>query len=148
MWPMPATVSMPPANGGVFCYDLDDRTLTPMSKGDGLSDVGIATLAYDDATQALVVAYNNSNIDIISEGRTYNLSDIKRSEISGDKNIYHIRFAWRQRLSGHRLRCGGGRPLAAWKSRRPGTSAPAAPIRLSTTSPSCPTASSPPPARA
>lgn len=80
------------ANGGVFCLQPGSRTLTPMSKGDGLSDVGIATLAYDDATQALVVAYNNSNIDIISEGFTYNLSDIKRSEISGDKNIYHIRF--------------------------------------------------------
>ena len=81
------------AKGGVFCYDIANGTLTPMSKGDGLSDVGIAALAYDDATQSLVVAYNNSNVDIVSEGFTYNLSDIKRSEISGDKNIYHIRFA-------------------------------------------------------
>ncbi len=81
------------SKGGVFCYDIANGTLTPMSKGDGLSDVGIAALAYDDATQSLVVAYNNSNVDIVSEGFTYNLSDIKRSEISGDKNIYHIRFA-------------------------------------------------------
>lgn len=81
------------ANGGVFCYDIANRTLMPMSKGDGLNDVGIATLAFDAATQCLVVAYNNSNVDIIHEGFTYNLSDIKRSEISGDKNIYHIRFS-------------------------------------------------------
>ena len=80
------------AIGGVFCYDIGNSTLTPMSKGDGLNDVGIATMAYDDATQSLVVAYNNSNIDIINEGVTYNLSDIKRSEISGDKKIYHVRF--------------------------------------------------------
>ena len=81
------------ANGGVFCYDLDDNTLTTMSKGDGLSDVGIATLGYDPSTRCLVVAYNNSNLDIISDNRTYNISDIKRSEIAGNKNIYHIRFA-------------------------------------------------------
>lgn len=81
------------ANGGVFCCNIGDRTLTAMSKGDGLSDVGIAALAYDDVTQSLVVAYSNSNVDIINEGLTYNLSDIKRSDISGDKRIYHIRFA-------------------------------------------------------
>ncbi len=80
-------------NGGVFCYDLEDYTLTAMSKGDGLNDVGVATLAYDAATRCLVVAYNNSNIDIVCDNHTYNLSDIKRSEISGDKNVYHIRFA-------------------------------------------------------
>ncbi len=80
------------ARGGVFCYDMGNRSLTTMSKGDGLNDVGIATLAYDFATQSLVVAYNNSNIDIVNEGFAYNLSDIKRSEISGDKSIYHIRF--------------------------------------------------------
>ena len=80
-------------NGGVFCYDIEDYTLTPMSKGDGLNDVGVATMAYDPATRCLVVGYNNSNVDIVCDNHTYNLSDIKRSEISGDKNIYHVRFA-------------------------------------------------------
>lgn len=81
------------AKGGVFCYDLDDYTLTPMSKGAGLSDVGIATMAYDVATRCLVVAYNNANVDIVCDNHTYNISDIKRSEIPGDKNIHHVRFA-------------------------------------------------------
>lgn len=81
------------AKGGIFCYDLDDYTLTTMSKGDGLSDVGIATMDYDETTRCLVVAYNNSNVDILYDNHTYNLSDIKRSEIAGDKNIYHVRFA-------------------------------------------------------
>lgn len=79
--------------GGVFCYDLDDYTLTPMSKGAGLNDVGVATLNYDALTQCLVVAYNNSNVDIIYDGHTYNLSDIKRSEIAGSKDINHVRFS-------------------------------------------------------
>lgn len=81
------------ARGGVFCYDLDDNTLTTLSKGKGLNDVGIATLNYDPATKCLVVAYNNSNVDLVIDGHAYNLSDIKRSDIPGDKSIHHVRFA-------------------------------------------------------
>ena len=84
------------ARGGLFCYDLEDNTLTQMCKGDGLNDVGIATIAYEPLTKCLVVAYNNSNIDLIVDGHTYNISDIKRSEIPGDKSIYHVRFANRK----------------------------------------------------
>ena len=84
------------ARGGVFCYDLDDNTLTRMCKGNGLNDVGVAAMDYDPVTHCLVVAYNNSNVDLVIDGHTYNLSDIKRSEISGDKSIYHVRFANRR----------------------------------------------------
>lgn len=80
------------ARGGVFCYDTVDQMLTRMSKGAGLSDVGVAAMAYSGADGCLAVAYTNSNIDLVVDGRTYNLSDIKRSEIPGDKSIYHIRF--------------------------------------------------------
>ena len=84
------------ARDGVFCYDFDDNTLTRLCKGNGLSDVGIAALDYDPVTKCLVVAYNNSNVDLVIDGHTFNLSDIKRSEISGDKSIYHVRFANRR----------------------------------------------------
>ena len=81
------------ARGGVFCFDTVDRTLTRMTKGAGLNDVGIATMAYSAADRCLAVAYTNSNLDLVIDGHTYNLSDIKRSEIPGDKSIFHIRFA-------------------------------------------------------
>lgn len=84
------------ARGGIFCYDLEYNTLTRMCKWNGLNDVGIATMDYDPATKCLAVAYTNSNVDLVIDGRAYNLSDIKRSEIPGDKSIYHIRFANRQ----------------------------------------------------
>lgn len=76
--------------GGLFRFDPDDGTLVTLSRSTGLSDVGIATMAYGEG--CLVVAYNNSNIDIIDGGRVYNLSDIKRSSIAGDRDIYNIRF--------------------------------------------------------
>lgn len=81
------------ALGGILCYDLEEHAVTRMSKGTGLNDVGIATMAYDASTRCLVVAYNNSNIDLVIDDHTYNLSDIKRADLSGDKSIRHIRFA-------------------------------------------------------
>lgn len=78
------------ARGGLFLFDPEYMTLKPLSRSTGLSDVGIATIAYGDGS--LVVGYTNSNIDIIQSGHIHNLSDIKRSSISGDRNIYSIRF--------------------------------------------------------
>ena len=80
------------ARTGLICYDREYNTLTSLSKSTGLNDAGIATIAYDAQTRCLVVAYNNSNIDILKDDKVYNLSDIKRSEIPGDRSIYHIRF--------------------------------------------------------
>ena len=76
--------------GGLFLYGPDDNTLKTISRATGLSDVGIATMAYGDGS--LVIGYTNSNIDILKKGRIYNISDIKRSSISGDRDIYSIRF--------------------------------------------------------
>lgn len=80
------------SSGGIYHYRPSDNKATAMGKATGLSDVGVATIAYDHATQSLVVAYNNANIDILCNGRTYNLSDIKRSDVAGSKSINHIRF--------------------------------------------------------
>lgn len=80
------------AKGGLFYYDLEDNTLNTLSKSTGLHDVGIADMAYDPQSGYLVVGYENANVDLIYKDRVYNISDIKRSDILGDKNIYHIRF--------------------------------------------------------
>ena len=77
---------------GLFYYDNDDFTVHPMSKGNGLSDVGVATIAYDAASRSLVVAYNNGNIDIIQNDITYNVSGIKQWVYTGDKSINAISF--------------------------------------------------------
>lgn len=78
--------------GGVFYYDLEDLTVVRLNKTTGLSDAGVATIAHDPQTGCLAVAYSNSNLDLIVKDEVYNLSDIKRSEISGDKSIYRIRY--------------------------------------------------------
>lgn len=77
---------------GLFCYDTQHETIEKITKTNLLSDVGIATMAYDEVTKCLVVAYNNANIDLVWDEKVYNLSDILRSSVPGDKSIYNISF--------------------------------------------------------
>ena len=80
------------SKGGLFYLDLDDNILNTLGKSNGLSDVRISAMGYDAASRTLVLAYDNSNIDILCNDRVYNLSDIKRSELPGDKSVFHVRL--------------------------------------------------------
>jgi len=73
--------------GGLFYVDKEDNSLNKFS---GLSDFGIKTMAYSAVQDVLIVAYTNSNIDIIRKGEVLNLSDIKRKIITSDKTIHNI----------------------------------------------------------
>lgn len=76
----------------LFYYDVEDFTVNRLNKTNGLSDVGVSTFAYDPQSKYVVVAYNNANIDIIKDDKVYNISDIKRSNISSNKRINSISF--------------------------------------------------------
>lgn len=80
------------SESALFYYDLDEQSTTRLNKTNLLSDVGISTFAFDPLSKCVVVAYKNSNIDIISDDRTFNVNDIKRSSIGGDKRINNISF--------------------------------------------------------
>ena len=88
----------------MFCYDKQDYSITPITKVQGLSDIGISTFAYDDSTGCLVVAYANSGVDFRKGNQVVHMADIRRSNISGDKQIYNIRFHNRHAY----LACGFG----------------------------------------
>lgn len=60
------------------------------SKVTGLNDIGISAIGWDDVNGQLVLAYNNSNLDLVKGSIVKNISDIKRSTISGDKSILNI----------------------------------------------------------
>ncbi len=76
----------------LFSYDPATGDIARLSRTNGLSETGISTIKYDPATQTLVVAYTNSNLDLIHGTQIINISDIKRKNINGDKSIYHIYF--------------------------------------------------------
>ncbi len=79
-------------HGGMFYYDDQDHSIQKFSKEDGLSDFEISTLAYSEETGNLIIAYTNANIDLVKGNQIYNIPDIKRKQIIGDKNIYDIHF--------------------------------------------------------
>ena len=76
----------------VFSYNKNDNSIEKFSKVSGLSDVGISTIEYSHENQVLLIAYTNTNIDLIENNTIHNLSDIKRKPISGLKKINDIVF--------------------------------------------------------
>ena len=61
------------------------------SKVEGLTDVGIRRIQYDEFNKQLIVVYDNSNIDILADGEVINLADIKDNQIlTGDRSINDI----------------------------------------------------------
>lgn len=74
-------------------YFLDKKlnTTQVLSRRDGLNDVGVAALAYDSVTKQTVLAYRNTNIDILRpNGSVRNLNDVLRKSIQGAKNVNQV----------------------------------------------------------
>ncbi len=74
------------ANG--LMYIDTDGGLSKLTKANGLYDVGISATEFFKDLNIIILGYDNGNIDIVTEDNIYNLSDIKRKNISGDKKIY------------------------------------------------------------
>lgn len=76
----------------LFYYDRTDNSKNRLNKvtPDGLSDIGISNIAYCSALNTLVVAYSNTNIDLVKNGVVINIPDIKRKQILGNKTINSI----------------------------------------------------------
>jgi len=90
---------------GLFSYDKSSGELERYSRITGLSDFEIASIKYNAAAGVLVIAYENSNIDLLFNDNTIvNMSDIQRSNIVGNKSINDIFFVDRYAY----LSCGFG----------------------------------------
>jgi len=74
----------------MFYYDKNDNSINRLSKVNGLSDIGISSIGYNSQVGILVVAYTNTNLDLISGNTIVNIPDIKRKEILGNKTINSV----------------------------------------------------------
>lgn len=76
---------------GIYIYDKEFGDTELLSKANGLSSIGLSQIELDPVSGILVVGYLDGNLDLILPGNEiYNMSDIKRSNILGDKTIYNI----------------------------------------------------------
>ncbi len=76
----------------LFYFNKADNSLNRLNKvtPDGLSDIGISNIAFSSQLNTLVVAYANTNIDLVKGGVVINIPDIKRKQILGNKTINSI----------------------------------------------------------
>jgi hypothetical protein len=74
----------------LYSVKIADNSIERLSRVTGLSETGISAIQYDAANNKLLIAYANSNIDIIYRNDIFNVPDIKHDNIIGDKTIYNI----------------------------------------------------------
>ena len=74
----------------LFSVDLANGSIERLSKITGLAETGVSAVDYDETNHKLIIAYNNSNIDIIYREDVFNIPDLKRKTINADKSVYSI----------------------------------------------------------
>lgn len=72
----------------LFVYNTADHSVERINTLNGLSDTGVSSIESDG--NVVIVAYENGNIDLIQGSRVFNLPDIKRASLIGNKRINHI----------------------------------------------------------
>lgn len=77
---------------GLFYFDKTDNSVNRMSKVNGLSDSEVVKISFLKEKNILLIAYNNTNIDLLVNNRIINISDIKEKTIVGEKTISNIYF--------------------------------------------------------
>ncbi|MEZ4880060.1 MAG: T9SS type A sorting domain-containing protein [Chitinophagales bacterium] len=96
--PYANAVSLCQSNNNIYCatvsglYSVDKQNsyIEKYTKVNGLSEIESNKIAYDIDNSILIVTYNNSNIDLIQNGKVTNLPFLKDASIIANKTIYNI----------------------------------------------------------
>lgn len=74
----------------IFYIDKNDNSVNRKSKVNGLSDVGINSLAYNEQSQTLVIGYTNGNIDLFKNESIFNIPFLKNNLTIPNKTINNL----------------------------------------------------------
>ena len=74
-------------------FSIDNKkNIELLGKSTGLHEIGIAAMAWDELEQQLVIAYKNSNIDIIKGDNIFTINDMVLSNLYANKKINDIKI--------------------------------------------------------
>jgi hypothetical protein len=79
------------ANGKLFTYNPQKRTLETFSTLNGLHGQSITQIGYSEAKKTLVVVYSDGNIDLLNAGRWINVPDFSNKPMTADKTVNGLR---------------------------------------------------------
>ncbi|MEX1132249.1 MAG: two-component regulator propeller domain-containing protein, partial [Flavobacteriales bacterium] len=96
--PYRRAISVAEGGGSIYCasttavfrYHMATGEIERITKANALSDVGIQGLAWNQELGMLLVYYANGNLDLLQGDRSFNMGDIRRSSILGNKGIYSV----------------------------------------------------------
>jgi hypothetical protein len=75
---------------GLVEFDLSAHELSSVTSVNGLSDIQISSLCFVNSSKALVIGYENGNIDIYKNNRIVNVPALRLAQIPGSKKINSI----------------------------------------------------------
>jgi len=75
----------------LIVYDKEYFELKKMSRINGLTETGINKISWSEVNRALVIGYKSTNVDLLLNKTIYNIPDIYKKYIPGEKRINRIR---------------------------------------------------------
>ncbi len=79
-------------NSGLFIYDPTYNTVRTFTTVEGLGETEATLIRYNEGKKLFLVAYANTNIDIIENENVSHYPDILKTPIIGKKQINHIYY--------------------------------------------------------
>ena len=77
----------------IVIYNKAFAELKKISRIDGLTETGINAIAWSEDNKTLIIGYTSTNIDLLKNTIIYNIPDISRKYMPGDKKINKIRIS-------------------------------------------------------
>jgi len=79
------------ASNALYQYNRNDQSITTYDKTNGMSDIYITNIAWNNKVKRLIAVYENSNIDIISTtGDIVNIPDFYSKSMTEDKTVNSV----------------------------------------------------------
>jgi hypothetical protein len=75
----------------IIIYNKEFAELKKMSTINGLTETGISTISWSEESNALVIGYTSTNVDLLLNNTIVNIPDIYNKYIPGRKEINRIR---------------------------------------------------------